>query len=281
MSATATAEKLTLKVSRYIKAPRERVFEAWTDPEDIMRWFRTDATHLVSTKTDPRVGGRYLFVSNASSCGGGTGGGGPKEIGGVYKEIKKPSKLVFTWQWLNNPNGPGDGETTVTIELAEVQGGTQLTLTHEGFATVESHDGHNKGWNGILDTLGRQMDKACESMTPGNFSWNELMTSGTDKAAAFYMKLFGWETAPMPGMAYTIFKNAGTYAGGMLQAGDGRPTMWVPYVTVADTDASTAAAQKLGAKVCMGPADIPGVGRIAVITDPTGATFGLWAQAKE
>ncbi len=273
---TTTAENLTVTVSRYIKAPRERVFEAWTDPENILRWFRTDASHLLSAKTDARVGGKYLFVSS----GGCTGTGDtPKEIGGVYKEIKKPSKLVFTWQWLNNPNGPGDGETTVTVDLTEVQGGTQLTLTHDGFATEQSRDGHNAGWNGIIDTFERQMDKACHSMTPGNFSWNELMTSGTDKASAFYAKLFGWEPAPMPGMAYTVFKNAGTYAGGMLQAGEGRPTMWVPYVTVADTDASAAAAQKLGAKVCMEPTDIPGVGRIAVITDPTGATFGLWAQA--
>ena len=280
MSTTAaTAENLKLKLTRHIKAPRERVFEAWTNPENIMRWFRTDVSHLISAKTDPRVGGEYRFVSNTSGCGGGNSDVN-KEIGGVYKEIKKPSKLVFTWRWMNNPRR-GDGETTVTIDLAEVQGGTQLTLTHEGFATGESRDGHNQGWNGILDTFERQMEKAAESMKPGNFSWNELMTSATDKAAAFYAKLFGWEPAPMPGMAYTVFKNAGNYAGGMLQAGDGRPTMWVPYVTVADTDASAAAAQKLGAKVCMEPTDIPGVGRIAVITDPTGATFGVWAQAKE
>jgi predicted enzyme related to lactoylglutathione lyase len=107
------------------------------------------------------------------------------------------------------------------------------------------------------------------------------MTSDPAKATAFYTQLFAWETAPMPGMAYTIFRNGTDYAGGMLQAAEGRPSMWVPYVTVADTDASAAAAVKLGATLCMEPADIPNVGRIAVLTDPAGATFGLWAQAKE
>lgn len=271
---TATAENLTLKVSRHISAPPARVFEAWTDPGQLTRWMFAGNSRLISAKNDLRAGGEYNLVM--TGCAGGSGDHGEKVIGGVYKEIKKPSKLVFTWGRI--PPGD-DGETLVSIDFVEVQGGTQVILTHEGFSTADSRDGHTRGWNGIIDSLERMMDKAAISMTPGNFSWNELMTPGADKASAFYAKLFGWESEPMPGMAYTVFKNAGNYAGGMLQAGEGRPAMWVPYVTVADTDASAAAAQKLGAKVCLEPNDIPGVGRIAVITDPTGATFGLWAQA--
>ena len=276
MSTTATAENLTLTVSRHIKAAPARVFDAWTDPEQLTRWLFAGNSRLVSAKNDLRPGGEYALVM--TGCAGGSGDNGEKVIGGVYKEIKKPSKLVFSWGRI--PPGD-DGETIVTIDLVEVQGGTQITLTHEGFATEESRDGHNLGWNGILDSLERMMDKCALSMTPGNFSWNELMTSGTDKAAEFYTKLFGWDTTPMPGMAYTLFKNGAEYAGGMLQAGDGRPTMWVPYVTVADTDASAVEAQKLGAKICMEPTDIPNVGRIAVITDPTGAAIGLWQQQGE
>lgn len=280
MSTTATADNITLKLTRFIKAPRERVFEAWTNPENLMQWFGPGTAHLVSAKTDVRAGGSYHFVMNTSGCGGGEGG--LADVSGTYKEVKKPSKLVFTWGWTNNPRG-GDETTTVTIDLMEVQGGTQLTLTHEGFTTEESRDNHNHGWNGTLDKLERRAEKACEGMTPGNFSWNELVTTDIAKAGSFYTKLFGWEATPMPGgMPYTIFKNGGDYAGGMMQCpGDGGRSLWVAYVTVANTDESVAAAKKLGAKVCVEAKDIPGVGRIAVLEDPTGAAFGVFQMEKK
>ena len=239
-------------------------------------------SHLVSAKTDLRVGGEYHFVMNTTGCGGDGSKSGLAEIGGIYKEVKKPSKLVFTWGWVNNPR-VADEKTTVTIDLMEVQGGTQLTLTHEGFTDEESRDAHNGGWNGALDKLESQAEKACQNMTPGNFSWNELMTSDVDKAGSFYSNLFGWEATPMPGgMPYTIFKNGNISAGGMMRSPQpGAPSQWVAYVTVANTDASAAAAVKLGAKLCMEPKDIPGVGRIALLADPTGAVFGIFQMEKK
>jgi uncharacterized protein YndB with AHSA1/START domain/predicted enzyme related to lactoylglutathione lyase len=284
MSTTATADNITLKLTRFIKAPRERVFEAWTNPEELMRWFGPGLSHLVSAKTDLRPGGEYRLVMNTK--GGCNHEGGDKselaDISGVYKEVKKPSRLVFTWGWTNNPRVT-DETTTVTIDLMEVQGGTQLTLTHEGFTTEESRDNHNGGWTGAIDKLEQQAEKACWTMTPGNFSWNELITTDVDKAGAFYTKLFGWETVPMPGgMPYTIFKNGSNYAGGMMKCPvEGLPSHWLAYITVESTDASLAAAVKLGAEVCVEPKDIPGVGRIAVLKDPAGAVFGVFQIEKK
>jgi len=279
MSTTATAQNLTLKLTRHIKAPPERVFEAWTNPENIMQWFGPGLSHLISAKTDLREGGEYHFVMNTEGCGGEKSG--VAEISGVYKEVKRPTKLVFTWGWTNNPR-VADDKTTVTVDLLKVQGGTQITLTHEGFSDEESRDGHSHGWNGALDKLEAQAEKQCHAMTPGNFSWNELITTDTGKAGAFYTKLFGWQTEPMPGgMPYTIYKNGSAYAGGMMQCpGGGGRSMWVAYVTVENTDAKLAEAKKLGAKVCVEPKDIPGVGRIAVFEDPTGAAIGIWQRAE-
>src|SRR6202453_2360889 len=161
---TATAENITLKLTRFIKAPRERVFEAWTNPEQLMRWMGPATSCLVSAKTDLRVGGGYIFQMKTSGCHDGNEGPSIVDVRGVYKEIKKPSKLVFTWGWVNNPRSE-DGETTVTIDLEEAQGGTQLTLTHEGFATGESRDAHNQGWSGTLDKLVNQQEKATCSLT--------------------------------------------------------------------------------------------------------------------
>jgi uncharacterized protein YndB with AHSA1/START domain/predicted enzyme related to lactoylglutathione lyase len=274
---TATASDLTLKLSRFIKAPPARVFAAWTEPENLMKWMGPGTSYLISAKNDLRVGGKYHLSMNTEGCA--EGKGGVADISGVYKEVKPHTRLAFTWAWSNNPQ-VGDEETLVTLDFAEVQGGTQLTLTHEGFPTEESCNDHTKGWSATLDKLERQEEKTCWSQTPGNFSWNELLTTDVDKATGFYTKLFGWETVPMPGMPYTIFKNGNTYAGGMMKSPmEGIPSHWLAYVTVANTDESTAAAVKLGAKVCLEPKDIPNVGRISVITDPTGAAIGLFQPA--
>lgn len=281
MSTTATAENITLKISRFIKAPRERVFEAWTDPEQLMKWMGPGPSYLISAKADVRPGGSYVFEMNTVGCGH-ENAPGLVGIRGVYKEVKKPSRLVFTWAWVDNPTA-NDGETTVTVDLVEVQGGTQLTLTHTGFATEESRDAHNMGWTGTIDKLESKAEKECHVMTPGNFSWNELLASDVDKAGAFYTSLFGWEAVPMPGgMPYTIFKNGADYAGGMMKTPmEGIPSHWLAYITVANSDESVAAAVKLGAEVIVEPKDIPTVGRIAVLKDPNGAVFGVFQMEKK
>jgi uncharacterized protein YndB with AHSA1/START domain/predicted enzyme related to lactoylglutathione lyase len=274
---TATASDLTLKLSRFIKAPPARVFAAWTQPENLMKWFGPGASHLVSAKTDLRVGGRYHLSMNTTGCGS-EKKSGIADISGTYKEVKPHTRLAFTWAWSNNPQA-GNDETLVTLDFMEVQGGTQLTLTHEGFADEEACGAHTHGWNGALDKLERQEEKTCHSLTPGNFSWNEMITTETDKASAFYTKLFGWETQAMPGMDYTIFKQGNNYVGGMIKCEMKEiPSHWLPYVTVVNADESVAAAVKLGAKAVVEPKDIPNVGRIAVLVDPNGAAFGMWQQ---
>lgn len=120
--------------------------------------------------------------------------------------------------------------------------------------------------------------------TPGAFSWNELMTSDAKAALAFYLPLFDWTTEemPMPDGTYHVVKAAGSAVGGVMtippQAG-GMPPSWGSYVTVADVDATCGRAAALGGKVVHGPADIPNVGRIAVILDPQGAAINVIAYA--
>lgn len=120
---------------------------------------------------------------------------------------------------------------------------------------------------------------------PGAMVWNELITTDSAKAGAYYERVFGWkaEAMPMPGEAgrtYTIFKRPGndTGVGGMMTA---TPEMklthpyWMLYIAVDDTDKTAARAEELGAKIMMRPTDIPTVGRFAVIKDPQGAWFSI------
>ncbi len=117
----------------------------------------------------------------------------------------------------------------------------------------------------------------------GSFCWNELLTNDMDKASAFYTNLLGWKAEPTKTSAepYTVFMNGETWAGGMMKMHwEGQPT-WLGYVSVANVDETTAKAVELGATVCVEPADIPGIGRYAVFTDPGGATIAAFTGLSE
>jgi predicted enzyme related to lactoylglutathione lyase len=119
---------------------------------------------------------------------------------------------------------------------------------------------------------------------PGALCWNELCTHDPARAGAFYAELLGWarETMPMPGFEYTVFKRGDQPAGGMMAIQPewgNMPPHWEIYFAVTDCDETAASAPKLGGSVMKAPADIPGVGRFAVLRDPQGATFSV-LQAK-
>jgi predicted enzyme related to lactoylglutathione lyase len=109
---------------------------------------------------------------------------------------------------------------------------------------------------------------------PGAFCWAELMASDVGRSAAFYKSLFGWGTKDDP--RYVEWTLDARSIGGMIQIqkewGE-VPPHWLPYFQVEDCDQSVDRAKALGAKVAMGPQDIPGVGRTAMLNDPQGAPF--------
>ena len=117
------------------------------------------------------------------------------------------------------------------------------------------------------------------SYTPGTFSWAELVTSDADAAKGFYTQLFGWEYEDNPtgpdGPVYTMAKRDGHYVAALF-GDDSQPPHWNCYVTVASADETAQKANDLGATVVAEPFDVMEVGRMAVITDPTGATLCLW-----
>jgi predicted enzyme related to lactoylglutathione lyase len=121
-----------------------------------------------------------------------------------------------------------------------------------------------------------------EGPTPeGVFVWDELATNDVDGAQRFYEAVFGWSTSEMGPEygGYRIFKRAETdetgVAGVMAVQDESTPTHWQPYVAVDDPDATTAKAKELGGSALMEPTDVPNVGRLGVLADPQGATFGI------
>ena len=113
----------------------------------------------------------------------------------------------------------------------------------------------------------------------GRFVWHELLTTDTAAAAAFYPKVLPWRTAPSSMPGYTIWMAGQAQIGGLMalpaEAG-ATPPHWLVYVGTPNVDTTCSQAQGLGAHVVKPPADIPSVGRFAVLSDPQGATFALF-----
>jgi predicted enzyme related to lactoylglutathione lyase len=106
----------------------------------------------------------------------------------------------------------------------------------------------------------------------------ELCTSDLAKAKEFYAKLFNWtftDNDMGQGMVYSTFKPDDGPGGGMYSMSD-VPTAWLAYVGVDDINTATTKATSLGATIIRGPLEVPNIGWMTIITDPTGAAIALW-----
>ena len=121
------------------------------------------------------------------------------------------------------------------------------------------------------------MSKSKQRPRHGRFGWNELVATNVPAAKKFYTGLFGWKTQPFgKGVEYTLFKKGRDGVGGLMKCPEaGKPAQWIPYVFVDDVDATVKKTVRLRGKVARPPYEIPTVGRIAVLIDPQGATFGI------
>jgi predicted enzyme related to lactoylglutathione lyase len=119
-----------------------------------------------------------------------------------------------------------------------------------------------------------------------NFIWYELLTSDPAAAAVYYGAVIGWTAADsgLPGVDYRILSMKGSGVGGLMTipaaaAKAGMKPSWLGYVGVADVDKSIASIAAAGGAVHMPPADIAGVGRIAMVADPQGASIYIMKPA--
>jgi len=137
-------EETTLRLRRVFKAPREKVFAAWTNPEQMKKWVIPEPGFVTpEVEVDLRVGGKYRIQMLSPK-------GNFHTAVGIYREISPPGKLVFSWSWLEYPM---HGETQVTIEFRDLGKATEMLFTHEFFPNKESRNDHNRGWSGAISHL--------------------------------------------------------------------------------------------------------------------------------
>lgn len=138
-----------LRLTRRFAASPERVFDAWTNPELLRRWWAAlQGWETALAEVDLRLGGRYRLSMRDPDADA------EYTVSGEYLEVRRPERLAYTWTWEGDPEiMRGSEGTVVAVELREDGGGTELELTHRGFDDERIRDLHLEGWNGCLDNL--------------------------------------------------------------------------------------------------------------------------------
>lgn len=131
----------SVEVRRTIRAPRQRVFDAWTKAEELKAWHAPGPLTVSLAEIDLRPGGAYRIHMRDPD-------GTEHRVSGVYREVDPPRKVVYTWGW------DGDHpvkDSVVTLEFHDLGGSTEVVLRHDGIADEKERGNHEKGWTAIMD----------------------------------------------------------------------------------------------------------------------------------
>ncbi len=142
MPASATDSAPELTIVRTFDAPPALVFKAWTDPAHLVRWLGPRGFQAHSIEIDGRLGGAWRACITSPD-------GDEHWMGGRYREIRSPDRLVFTFAWEST-----GFETLVTISLREDGSRTIMTFHQAPFASEDSRLSHEGGWTESFDRLG-------------------------------------------------------------------------------------------------------------------------------
>jgi uncharacterized protein YndB with AHSA1/START domain len=130
---------------RTYPASRDRVFDAWTNPETAARFLGPGEVEATDIRMDARVGGTYSITMRSPKFG-------VMVVNGTYREVRRPERLSMTWRW--EEDSPADEyDSLLTLEFNDRNGETELVLTHEALKSVESRNNHEEGWTAIVDQL--------------------------------------------------------------------------------------------------------------------------------
>jgi glutathione S-transferase len=151
-------ERFELQQSRFIRAPRETVFDAFTDETLLRQWHCPRGLSVPHSRSDARAGGAWQLQMQARD-------GSRFAVGGVYREVKRPERLVYTWAWQGENSPMGGIETLVEVDFLERDGGTELRLRHSGFPAAAAGDAHAAGWRSTLNRLVDTVDARGSAAT--------------------------------------------------------------------------------------------------------------------
>lgn len=134
----------SLRLSCHFAASPERVFEAWTNPQQIAKWFHPEENvYCHEAQTDPQLGGKFRITLTTTN--------GPISAFGEYTVFDLPNQLQMTWQWTHE--GPEVFISRLNLDMTPNGKGTDFVMTHDRFVDEEARDNHQHGWTGCLNFL--------------------------------------------------------------------------------------------------------------------------------
>lgn len=134
-----------LEIERLFDAPCELVFDAWADPERAARWWGPQGFTTLSLDMDVRAGGAYRHSMRTPQ-------GTVHVKRGVFREVRRPERLVFTFAW-EAADGSVGPETVVTVRFIAEGSKTRLVLHQAVFESATARDMHHRGWSSTLERL--------------------------------------------------------------------------------------------------------------------------------
>ena len=150
-SATEQAGQRRLHLEKVLTAPPERVFDAFTNADELRQWWGPKLFTVPHLRFDVATGARYRIAMRPPD-------GDAFHVGGTFRAVDAPRRLVFTFAW--EPPDPDDQETLVTLRFERAVEGTTLVLDQEPFKTEPRRDLHRAGWTDTLDRLARFLDES-------------------------------------------------------------------------------------------------------------------------
>jgi uncharacterized protein YndB with AHSA1/START domain len=137
-------EGLSLRMTRVLPAPRDRVWHAMTEPDQLTKWWGPKGFITPSVEFEPRAGDSYRIAMQPP-------GGDLFHLSGELREVNPPARLAYTFRW--DPPDPDDRETLVTLSLDDRGDETGVRLVQAEFATEERRALHEDGWTDCFERL--------------------------------------------------------------------------------------------------------------------------------
>jgi glutathione S-transferase len=151
-------ERFTLNISRFIRAPREKVFDAFVTESVLRNWHCPRGMRVAACQIDVRVGGAWRTEMKARD-------GSLFIVGGTYRQVQRPTHLAYTWKWEGEHNPMSGMESLIEVDFTEKDDGTELRMTHSGFPAAAARDSHAQGWGSCFNRLNDLLDPRGSAAT--------------------------------------------------------------------------------------------------------------------